>query len=124
MGEKQVNEVIEHIRANAVCPVCHSKWDDIHFLGMMDTACFFHMRCSGCKLPMFCSVFPPTTEGGKGGIATMERMPIGMHPEAAADAHNHLDTMEQERTSPLTYNDVLDFHQYLNRTDINIQFGE
>lgn len=118
MGEKQIAKIVAHVRSHADCPNCHGQFETINFLGYMGDMAFFHMKCGRCQLPMFCSVAIPD-EMGQGGVATMEKLPTSNYQGETGSTEPKSNIV---RHTPIGYNDVLDFHQYLARTDININF--
>lgn len=67
MNGKSFQELIKNLQVFYKCPSCGSSYhfDDIKFLGKVDSHCFMQLNCHDCSLPVLATVLlsnPPTTK--------------------------------------------------------------
>lgn len=135
MSNQQFERLLTNLQGIMRCPHCSGKYEttDIHYLGQMDAMTFLHMRCAECQTPVFASVALTDEQGELKAcdIATNQIQPE--EPEAQAELGFVTKKIEAEAeytqvpiedltteklmaaaTLPVTYDQVLDAHQYLS----------
>ncbi len=58
MNGKNFQELIKNLQVFYKCPSCGSSYhfDDIKFLGKVDSHCFMQLNCHDCSLPVLATV--------------------------------------------------------------------
>lgn len=58
MNGKNFQELIKNLQVFYKCPSCGSNYhfDDIKFLGKVDSHCFMQLNCHDCSLPVLATV--------------------------------------------------------------------
>ncbi|RLC37676.1 hypothetical protein DRH29_01100 [candidate division Kazan bacterium] len=143
MNNQQFERLVHNLKGVMRCPHCASEYtmEDIHYLGQLDNMTFLHMKCSKCKTPVFASV----SFDGSGDVAlediTADDIALADTPSPAADLDNiGFEQRELEPTvdmaptqkisvenipadkllsslNPISYDNVLDVHEYLKKFD-------
>lgn|GEM_PF-2622533 len=141
MSNQQFERLVSNLQGIMRCPHCSGSYDtsDIHYLGQMEDMTFLHMRCAGCKTPVFASVAIASADGEiKPADIASEQIFTNIEEEANSQAEmqftrkqldvepidvtgaQEIEIEESEvgsvlnaALSPVGYNDVLDVHQYL-----------
>ena len=138
MNNQQFERLVSNLQDIMRCPHCSARYtaEDIHYLGQLDSMTFLHLRCAGCATPVFASVALANELG--------DIIPAALHPEdLALSEMSPVEDLEDDferRTlgdsepreiplegmpaeelfaalNPVSYDDVLDTHQYLASFD-------
>ncbi|MFH0905617.1 MAG: hypothetical protein V1826_02770 [bacterium] len=147
MNNQQFEHLVHNLQDVMRCPHCSSTYslEDIHYLGQLETMTFLHMRCHGCKTPVFASVALTNSDGDiipadivaedialadSPAIMEQDLADLGFEHRVMEDelmAELPLDrgipvqdvTAEQVIGSltPISYDNVLDAHEYLKAFD-------
>ena len=143
MNNQQFERLVHNLQDIMRCPHCSSKYTpaDIHYLGQLDSMTFLHMRCSGCHTPVFASVALANDQGDiLPTEITADDIAVTSGLDQAADAADagfefrsleateelaghevEVENLPMEQLfaslTPVSYNDVLDTHQYLKEFD-------
>lgn len=58
MNSKNFQELIRNLQVFYKCPSCNTNYhfDDIKFLGKVDSHCFMQLNCHSCSLPVLATV--------------------------------------------------------------------
>lgn len=138
MKGKNLEKLVSNLKDVMRCPHCSNKYslEDISYLGQLDSMTFLHMRCAGCKTPVFASIALGNEEGelfstniSKEDIVLtdpqlsiedytldngFEYKTLDNDPEMTEIPLEHL-TAEKIMSSltPVAYDDVLDMHAYM-----------
>jgi uncharacterized Zn finger protein len=104
MDRQQLQELIRSIRALMRCPNCGSSYhtSSIRVLEEADMACLIHLECSRCGMPVLATI-----------VARTERIE---QPKIITGIKEK-DLDQRDKLSPLTVDDVLNMHQFLQNFD-------
>ena len=64
MNRNNFQELIRNLQIFSKCPSCGASYhfDDIKFLGKVDSSCFMQLSCHECSLPVLATVMLSGTE--------------------------------------------------------------
>ena len=101
MQPKYLQELIKNLQEFYKCPSCNTNYhfDDIRFLGEVDSYCFVQLSCHQCSLPMLAHV----TVTGKNGAKRKSDM--GRREEAKFAAKG-----------AITASEIAEFHRWLSKS--------
>lgn len=140
MNNQQFERLVHSLQDIMRCPHCSAQYglEDIHYLGQLDSMTFLHMRCSQCHTPVFASVALTNKEGDiipADITATdvsvpdreeeeledfgFEQRVLGSEPETSAIMEIPIEKVSADKLltslTPVSYDDVLDMHEYLKK---------
>ena len=107
MNDQQFERLVQSLQDIMRCPNCSSAYafEDIHYLGQLDTMTFLHLRCHKCNIPVFASIAIASPDG----IIVNSDMAI---PQGVS--RRKLNTDENDRIfKKVTHDDVLEVHSAL-----------
>lgn len=115
MNGKNFQELIKNLQVFYKCPSCGSNYhfDDIKFLGKVDSHCFMQLSCHDCSLPVLATVLlsgpARSTTGAKKSTAKSKSSPVSRKSD--------LKPREKARfiaKGEITATEIADFHLFLS----------
>jgi len=107
MNDQQFERLVQSLQDIMRCPNCSSAYafEDIHYLGQLDTMTFLHLRCHKCNIPVFASIAIASPDGMI--MSSDLAIPQGIR-------RRKLDASESDRIfKKVTHDDVLEVHSAL-----------
>ena len=111
----------KELARKVICPDCKNRFDsaDFHYLGHMDNQVMFNVRCRNCTSRGFISA---TYIKGEMETSPMsDTMPTNQPPEPIPAGKSESPRVSvpriQGEPKHISYDDVLDIHEYLARVD-------
>lgn len=114
MNSKNFQELIRNLQVFYKCPSCNTNYhfDDIKFLGKVDSHCFMQLNCHNCSLPVLATVLlsETTTKSSSAKKAQFKK---------ASLPYMKSDLSEKERQKfaqkdAITSAEIADFHRFLS----------
>lgn len=106
MGKSTLQDLIRNLQSIMTCPSCGSRYisQDIQFVGQVDLACLLQLNCVTCSLPVLATVMVAEEPGSRKLITDFA-----------------VDEIKDVKNDPITSNDVISVHQFLQIFDGNFE---
>ena len=103
MRPQYLQELIKNLQEFYKCPSCETNYhfDDIRFLGEVDTYCFVQLSCHGCSLPVLATVSVNDENPGR-------RKAEPVHAQ---------ETMFADR-GEISAGEIAEFHRYITKNKL------
>lgn len=99
-SSRYLQEIIQNLQEYYKCPSCNTNYhfDDIKFLGQIDSYCFVQLTCHACSLPV---------------VATVS---VGTGSKSSKKSKSDLKRSEETKfgkLGPISSDEIASFHSYI-----------
>ncbi|MEI8072591.1 MAG: hypothetical protein WCH00_00635 [Candidatus Saccharibacteria bacterium] len=119
MNGKNLQELIKNLQVFYKCPSCGSNYqhEDITFLGRVDEHCFMQLTCVECSLPILATVLLGSNLEKQAKLERQARYT----PKVGRSDLVRGEKKRFDKKEPITSQEIIDLHIYLNNNSVDIQ---
>jgi hypothetical protein len=102
MHPRYLQDLIKNLQEYYKCPSCETNYhfDDIRFLGEIDSYCFVQLSCHDCSMPVLATVTLGEQPGTK---------------KAGTDMHHH-EVAKFATRGAITSGEIAEFHRWITKS--------